>query len=209
MAKLIFSPLIAGISGKAADAVFASWKGRAYVRQRVVPANPQSVLQTAQRNAMSECVAMWHALSAVLLAAYGYGAAALNISGYNDFTGRNVVAVKDETGLFGPRRNTDAALPRIDVPIDMGIAGQAAGGIQRITWTDPGQGADYHFGYLDYNLTDNVIHKQEISATPTATETFSITGHSVGDHYALGCWVHRASDGEMVHALTGHWTQTV
>lgn len=32
--------------------VFAKWKGRQYVRQLVIPANPQSALQEAARNAM-------------------------------------------------------------------------------------------------------------------------------------------------------------
>ncbi|GAJ20648.1 unnamed protein product, partial [marine sediment metagenome] len=38
MARVLFTPMIAGLSGKVSDAVFARWKGRYYVRTRVIPA---------------------------------------------------------------------------------------------------------------------------------------------------------------------------
>ena len=47
--KLTFSPLVAGMSGKAAHAVAASWKGVPYVRKLVIPHNPKSAAQVIQR----------------------------------------------------------------------------------------------------------------------------------------------------------------
>ncbi|MEI8122330.1 MAG: DUF6266 family protein [bacterium] len=39
--------------------VAGAWKGVKYMRQHVVPANPQSVAQTAQRDIMALCVVAW------------------------------------------------------------------------------------------------------------------------------------------------------
>ena len=47
--KVTLSPLVAGLSGTAADAVAAKWKGRQYVRKYTIPKNPRSALQVAVR----------------------------------------------------------------------------------------------------------------------------------------------------------------
>ena len=47
-------------SGKIADAlVFASWKGRDYVRQWFKPGNPQTIKQVNIRTAMTLAVEKW------------------------------------------------------------------------------------------------------------------------------------------------------
>ncbi|MBA7536832.1 hypothetical protein ES705_29097 [subsurface metagenome] len=209
MATITFSPLIAGIRGRTADAVFSSWKGRPYVRQHVIPANPQTDAQTAVRNSLAECVAIWQQLSTLMQEGYAKAAANLNISGYNDMVGRNRKPVQLETGLIGPRRNTDAARPRIDIPINMVLGNQLADGKAKFTWTDPEQGDDYWFGLLDYDLTTNsLLHMRPAICALDAGE-FIQTGYTVDDKYAATGFVHRISDGEMVHCMTWGWTQNL
>jgi len=60
--KLRFSPLIAGMSGKAADAVAASWKGRPYVRSFVIPKNPRTVDQLAWRAKLGRQAKLYRSL---------------------------------------------------------------------------------------------------------------------------------------------------
>ena len=71
MAK-VKAPLLSldarGQLGKAM--VFIGWKGLKTVRQHVVPANPQSAAQVAQRNKMGFAVAFWKTLSALDKAAW-------------------------------------------------------------------------------------------------------------------------------------------
>jgi len=50
--------------GKLANSlVFMGWKGISTVRQHVIPANPKTDAQVAQRGFMSAAVALWHATS--------------------------------------------------------------------------------------------------------------------------------------------------
>jgi len=200
MARVTFSPLIADIRGKAADAVFASWKGRNYVRQRVTPANPNSAAQQLQRNAMAEAVAMWHLLSSTLKTAFGLGCSGMNISGYNDFVGRNVAAIKGETGLAGPRRNPAAAAPYMAIPIDMALTSTVTSVLQ-FDWTDPGS-AD-KLAILTYDSTDNILVAEALSAEDIATETYA-TGavYTVGNTVLVATFMHRVADSEMIHIAT-------
>lgn len=83
--KIRFSPLISGMAGRTADLVAASWKGIAYVRKWVIPANPQTAAQTAVRNSLARCVTLWRSLPTAVkssLDAYGTTCA---MSGYNVF----------------------------------------------------------------------------------------------------------------------------
>jgi len=199
VARVTYSPLIADIRGKTADAVFSSWKGRAYVRMHVIPANPQTAAQTAVRNALAEAVVIWQGMGSQLVTGYGVGADVLNISGYNDMVGRNRTAIQAETGLFAPRRNHEAALPRIAIPTDWAYDSEPGAGQAAYTWTDPGQGADYRIGMLVYNSTDNVVTYQNHNINPLSVGTQTVGHAGIGDTFLCMAYVYRASDGEMVH----------
>lgn len=62
MAK-VTAPLFGfAASGKLANSiVYMTWKGINDVRQYVIPANPDTILQKAQRRKLTEAVAEWHA----------------------------------------------------------------------------------------------------------------------------------------------------
>jgi len=199
MARVIFSPLISAMSGKTADAVFASWKGIAYVRQHVIPANPRTDAQMAVRYALAECVAIWQALSTLICAAYDAGADELSISGYNDFVGRNRAPLQALTGLFGPRRNLDAVEPRIQIPIDWAYDNEPGAGTAEYTWTDTLQGADYRMGFMIYDTATNLLGDVNINANPLSAESQVLSHPNVGTTYLVAAWVYRVSDGELVH----------
>lgn len=199
MARVTFSPLIADIRGKTADAVFASWKGRNYVRQRVIPANPQTAAQTLVRNSLAECVAIWQQLPAALQTGYETAAANLNISGYNDMVGRNRAVLQAATQLFGPRRNTDAAAPRIDIPTDYAYDSEPGAGTARYTWTDTGQGADYRMGFMIYDITANLVGDINANANLISEEAQVLSHPTIGNTYLTAMWVYRVSDAEFVH----------
>jgi len=81
--KLTFSPLVAGMSGKAADAVAATWKGVAYVRKHVIPKNPKSPGQVAQRGLLTRMPPWWRSLPAGLKTLVNSLAVGRKMSGYN------------------------------------------------------------------------------------------------------------------------------
>jgi hypothetical protein len=90
------SPLFSDIRNKLGEnVVFSMWKGRPYMRSYVVPANPDSLKQRANRHHMANIVAMYQANvkgDASIAAAWDVEALPRLISGYNQFTqyGRKV-----------------------------------------------------------------------------------------------------------------------
>jgi len=90
MATLIFSPLLSDARGKVGDIVFAGWKGRPYVRRRVIPANPNTALQQGIRAAMALCVQSWQSFSVNEKNSWISYAASRSISSFNSFVQRNV-----------------------------------------------------------------------------------------------------------------------
>lgn len=81
--KLVFSPLVAGMSGRAADAVAAAWKGVPYVRKFVVPHNPKSTDQTTQRGYMARMAPLFRSLPDAVTEWLDALAVGLGKSGFN------------------------------------------------------------------------------------------------------------------------------
>jgi hypothetical protein len=83
------SPIFSDIRNKLGDnVVFSMWKGRQYFRSYVVPANPNSLAQKANRAHMAALVAQYQTVIKVTPAdVIAWNAAALSqlISGYNRF----------------------------------------------------------------------------------------------------------------------------
>jgi len=98
--KVIPSFLIGSMSGKAGNAVAAVWKGIQYIRQHVIPTNPNTVDQQAQRARFSLIVSWWHALSEAVVAYLDILAEGQGQSGFNLFQSRNV---KDLYAVVDPR----------------------------------------------------------------------------------------------------------
>jgi len=89
----LYGPMMSlDASGTLADAItFAKWKGRAYARQRVIPANPQSVLQVAVRRMMKFLSQNWASTSALEKADWDDRGKATSISPFNAYTGFNML----------------------------------------------------------------------------------------------------------------------
>lgn len=86
MAKVTGPLMSVSASGKfAGTMVFASWKGRAYSRQLVTPANPKSAGQTGVRSLMKFLAQAWAALGASPKGSWAVLAALTNISNFNAF----------------------------------------------------------------------------------------------------------------------------
>jgi hypothetical protein len=83
------SPLFSDIRNKLGEnVVFSMWKGRPYMRSYVVPANPNSLKQQAQRDLMRKLVLMYQTNikgDESIAAAWDVEALPRLISGYNQF----------------------------------------------------------------------------------------------------------------------------
>jgi len=99
MVKLSGPCMSLGASGTLADAItFSSWKGRPYARERVIPSNPKSGMQTGLRAMMSGLSKHWADMSAVEQAYWDDRAKAAVISNFNALIGFNMSRWKQATG---------------------------------------------------------------------------------------------------------------
>lgn len=73
--------------------VFSKWKGRNYVRQYVIPANPQTALQMANRARTAFLSQAWAGLTAPEKASWDADAAAGQYSAFNAYTRGNSLLI--------------------------------------------------------------------------------------------------------------------
>lgn len=109
MATIRFSPLITEASGSVKDTVFSRWKGRAYIRARVTPSNPQTAAQTLVRESLARTVELWQSTEAQIKAVWDTYASPYSLSGYNSFVSAN--RAKEQAGteldLTPPNKDID------------------------------------------------------------------------------------------------------
>ena len=96
MAKPTGPLLSLDASGTIAETLtFSKWKGRNYIRQRVIPANPQSTEQTKTRNAFTWASDLWKNLPSLGIAPWDRFAAGQVLSGRNAFMGRQTELLRN------------------------------------------------------------------------------------------------------------------
>lgn len=100
MAKVTGGLLSLGAGGTVGSTLtFSKWKGRPYVRQRVIPANPQSVAQTLTRDIFRNLNSIWKEAGALLVAPWDRFATGQTLTGRNAFIGQNVSALRGQANL--------------------------------------------------------------------------------------------------------------
>jgi len=107
---LVTGPLLSlSASGTIADTMtFSRWKGRAYVRQRVIPTYTNTTLQANVRDLMRDLSVAWKlgstvgaiAINSAYKIAYDTAASGLGISGFNLFA-KETVALNDGSAYDG------------------------------------------------------------------------------------------------------------
>lgn len=101
MAKSTAPLLSFGASGTLAKTmVYSRWKGRAYVRRHVIPANPQSVAQTLTRNAFASANSIWKNSGPLGRAPWDRFATGQVLTGRNKFQGQYVNQNRGEVDLL-------------------------------------------------------------------------------------------------------------
>jgi len=200
--KVRLSVLLSGISGKSGDVVGSNWKGRAYVRRRVIPANPQTQKQQDQRNALARLVECFQALTSrekTFLDKLGADEA---LSGYNVYVGRNISEEKQYQyhPIIPSNRYVD------DTPAVTLEGGPSSGELvlkfsDRATWEHDSvdvwirgpSGEDFKF---DAPWTR---HAQNIQ--PSSGD-YTISGLENGQYYAV-CYAWNAADDPATELLAG------
>lgn len=100
MAKVRAPLLSFGAAGTIADTLtFASWRGVDYVRERVIPQNPQSIEQTKTRDVFAWLSQIWKLNPTLAQAPWLAYATGRKFTGRNAFIGQNVDAIRGDANL--------------------------------------------------------------------------------------------------------------
>jgi hypothetical protein len=183
VAKIIYSPLVAGMSGAAADAVCSNWKGRHYVRKRVVPHNPQTDAQDTVRESMGRIPPLWRSLETQIKDVLDAAAVSSRMSGYNAFCHRNRLLEETfESGDITPGN------PQIDGANTLALT-DATGQIITVDWTGGTQGAGYK-AYILYRRIDGVYLDNHFTVgdkdtTLMSAETFALDVSVAGTYLVV------------------------
>ncbi len=100
MAKVTAPLLSFGASGAIAKTqVYATWKGRPYVRRHVIPSNPKTVAQTLTRDVFSNASSIWKLMSADGISPWDRFADGQVLTGRNAFMASFVRELRGEVDL--------------------------------------------------------------------------------------------------------------
>ena len=183
--KIGFSPLVSSASGRAADMVAASWKGRAYIRKWVRPANPQSAAQTLVRDSMADMPALYRSLDSTTKGLLNRWGAAYRMSGWNVF-------VRSNRALYQADPTTMILMPPNPVvdKLEFNVAtGDGASGTMSITWTDPTL-TDWTKVGVCALKADATVFAKCISTTLASAETLTLTDLTPSATYNVWAWLY-------------------
>ncbi len=184
-----WSPLVASASGKAADCVAATWKGRQYIRMYVIPHNPKSDAQKRVRESMTRCVSLWRSLHLVIkfwLDTYGVG---YRMSGFNVFVQKNRLLEEDRGPLKPVPDN-----PHHDAVLDFAaVTGIGESGDIDLTWIP---GDPTALTQVDYFTRETLKNKfTPLLAANDALGVGVITGLTPGTaHDVYACYFNPVSN---------------
>lgn len=100
MAKVNAPLLSFGAGGTVAKTqVYSKWKGRPYVRQHVIPSNPNSADQQLTRNTFSWLNQVWKNAPSLLQDPWDLYAQGQVLTGRNAFVGQNTRVLRSQTDL--------------------------------------------------------------------------------------------------------------
>jgi len=132
--KLTPSVLVGTLSGSSGGTVASNWKGRPYVRTRVIPHNPKSAAQVTQRGYMARMSTWFRSLPADLVTKLDELGSPRRLSGFNVMTCEDlkhlaaseppeiIPANPENAALFSAADASSVAVKSIDVTF---VAGEA------------------------------------------------------------------------------------
>lgn len=191
--------------------VYSSWKGRAYARRYVVPANPQTAEQTLTRSVFSGLNAIWRFMPAPAQAAWNLFADNSRITARNAWLKANVSPLREAADLtailLSPSAGSGLAAQAIDATATPGgaLVGLVAPALPQ--------------GWSIVSAHAMAIAQQDphgastadIVSTSDATDPYdmTLTGMDTGIVYVVGAWFEYAKpDGSRAYGPSLQTTVT-
>jgi len=130
---VITQGILGGFSGKVGNVVGGKWKATNYMRSWVIPANPNSARQQAQRGSMGRIVLIAQGILSTVLQTY-WDPFQSKMSGYNAFVKQNIKKLSSPTFLLGANleisKGSLTSVPAVTATYTTGT------GVIAATWSD-------------------------------------------------------------------------
>jgi len=182
--------------------VYSSWKGRAYARRYVVPANPKSAEQTKTRSTFAWLQSVYKVLPAAVKDGWGAYANTSRITGANAFLKGNLSNLRGKTDLdmfiMSPAANSGLpAASSTSTPGASKITVAVTADTLPAGWTIKEARAavirDQDPQTADYTTV-------KAGSDDTAPYSIEITGLTAGVSYKTGAWfVYNKPDGSLAY----------
>lgn len=192
MSLVKFTPIVSDARGKIGDAVFSSWKGRAYIRTRVDPANPNTAAQQAVRNSLARCVELWQYLEEQVQNDWGDKALPYRYSGFNLNMSQNRADEQAGNLILLSYQHPDIT-PMTDFAA---VTGVGVSGDIDCSWTDPGQGAGYYAYVATREVGTNIWVVQSKDTVLTSAAAVTLSGLNPAKTYDVYGAVEVIADNE-------------
>lgn len=175
-------------SGQIAKAlVYSTWKGRAYVREYVVGANPNTLAQRVRRVMLGALSKIWADLDTTEQDSWVTSASAKNISPFNEFISANM---DRQTNELAPTGNETPAGGALTGTINTVAATGGVGKIDVVLTNTTNLGAgEYNLvcisdtSFVDAESTGNSAY---VGLEATSDQTLAITGLDPGTYWISG-----------------------
>ena len=180
MAKVIGPFMSLDASGTLAGTITAAkWKGRNYLRQRVIPSNPQTAAQTGVRSSFAGSVALWKANQVALASAFDTLAKQKNIPAFSAFTGFTQQQYSKGFAAANSPSPTNAAPSNNDTSLAATVEGKYIA----ITWTDnTDEDAWASNIYMKLTTDPTGLWTELIGVVPIGTEKLTIGPVAAGTY---------------------------
>lgn len=177
--KVSFTPVFSAASGKTGDIVASNWKGRAYIRRRVIPNNPNTVAQQAVRTSMARVVELFRTLDVKATGWLNTRGTLQRISGANKFASLNR-ALEQASSLLVPL----PPIVMIDAIADFAYDSEPVAGSLKADWTDPVV-TGYTKVFFATRQTDLNAFADVTETTLASAATITFTGRVAGKTYQV------------------------
>lgn len=181
MAKVQGPLMSLDASGTVANtAVFSKWKGRNYVRTRVVPANPKSAAQTGVRSTHAGLVKAFQANRTTINTNFATLAKQNSVSAFNAFIGFN--QKRKSQGFYSANNpNPTNAAPANNATL---LAATVGGKYVRLTWTDAADANAWLFAiYRKLGSAPTGLNTEQVGLIPRGAQVFEDGPLAAGTWY--------------------------
>lgn len=175
--------------------VYASWKGRPYVRRLVVPANPKSTEQMLTRNTFAFLSNVWKVSPADFQTPWTAYAKSYVMTNRNAWMKKNVGVLRDETTLDGITLSPGAAGGLSVTPTITGGSGTITIALTAPSPLPAGWTITDAIGaaILDQNPTTGTDYAITVGSDSSDPYSIVLSGLAAGDYQAAGWFVFQKS----------------